>query len=195
VEFQTGDATAVLVTEQPGGRPLADVFGSPGTPYPCFVLDAVLHGLPTLVQALTALHARQHAHRVLAPPALLVAARGNVVLRDLGLATQEPTPGEGLAGYRAPEQNRPLLVPPGPHTDVYQLAAIVYHLATGQLATRQPAGPTPVPPSVLRPDLSPRLDRPLLVALATDVARRGTLGQLHDELGGIVRAGGTAVTV
>jgi hypothetical protein len=190
VDFQAGDASAALVTEQPGSRPLVDVFGPPGPPYPGFVLDAVLRGCATLVEALTALHARRHAHRALAPHALLVTARGGVVLRDLGLAAYEATPGEGSAEYRAPEQDRPLLVPPGPHTDVYQLAAIVYHLATGQ-----PAGPTPMPPSVLRPELSHRLDRPLLAALATDVTRRPTLGRLGDELDGIVRAGGTAVAV
>ena len=87
VDFQAGDVSAALVTEQPGSRPLVDVFGPPGPPYPGFVLDAVLRGCATLVQALTALHARQHAHRALAPHALLVTARGGVVLRDLGLAT------------------------------------------------------------------------------------------------------------
>src|SRR5947199_138722 len=55
LDFQAGDATAVLVTEQPGSRPLVDVFGPAGAPYPCFVLDAVLRGLATLVHALTAL--------------------------------------------------------------------------------------------------------------------------------------------
>lgn len=73
VDFQAGDRSATLVTEQPNSRPLTDVFGPPGTPYPCFVLDARLRDLPTLVQALAAREAafppraRTAVHVLIAP--------------------------------------------------------------------------------------------------------------------------------
>jgi hypothetical protein len=188
VTHDIGDASGTLVVAMAGARPLPEVFGPPGTPYPSLVLDALLCGLPPLLGLLAALHRLGYAHRALAPDNLLVADQSRIVPRDLGLAAVPAVPGEGPASYRAPEQDRPLLHPPGPHTDVYQLAAVLYHLATGL-----PAGPTPVPPSLVRPDLSSELDRALLPALDADIARRASLAQLRNGLRALTRAGGTAV--
>ena len=94
--------------------------------------------------------------------------------------------GEGPPEYRAPEQERPIRHPPGPATDVYQIAAIVYHLATGQTVGRRP-----VPPSFLRPELTAALDAPVLAGLAPEPAARPALERLLGSLSGVLRNGGT----
>lgn len=77
-------------------------------------------------------------------------------------------------------------MPPGSATDVYQLAAIVYHLATGQ-----PPGLEPLPPALLRPDLAPELEEPLLAALEKDPKSRPGMQEFVRLLGVPLRSGGT----
>jgi hypothetical protein len=77
-------------------------------------------------------------------------------------------------------------MPPGPATDVFQVAAILFHLATGHLA-----GANPPPPSLLRPELAPELDAPLLGALEDDPARRPALALLIEQLSSVLARGGT----
>jgi hypothetical protein len=61
------------------------------------------------------------------------------VPRDLGLAGFHPETGEGPGGHRAPEQHRVPEHTPGPATDVYQVAALVYHTLTGRRAGPNPS--------------------------------------------------------
>ena len=170
-----------MVTATPRGTPLPRLYGLP--PYGGIGLDGLLLGLPTLAEPLGALHAAGFAHRALRPEVLIGEGR-RLGLRDVGLAATAPTVGEGPAEYRAPEQERPIGHPPGPATDVYQIAAVVYHLATGQTA-----GSRPVPPSFLRPELAPAIDAPLLAGLAAEPAARPTLDRLLESLGGVLRHG------
>lgn len=176
----TRDRTSFVI-ELPPGSALTKVYGEP--PYPGIALDALVRALPTVARTLQALHVLGRAHRALRPDVLL-ASRDRIRLRDAGLAATAPVAGEGPAAYRAPEQDRPLLTPPGPATDVFQLAAIIFHLATGQLA-----GVNPPPPSLLRPGLDGSLDDALLGALADDPALRPSLGTFIDGLrrGGAVQ--------
>ena len=167
-----------FVAQLPAGSPLTAVYGSP--PYPGIALDALLRALPTLARTLEALHAAGRAHRALRPE-VLFASPGRLLLRDAGLAATAATAGEGPASYRAPEQERPLLMPPGPATDVFQLAAILYNVATGQLA-----GMNPPPPSLLRPGLAASIDDPLLRALAVEPTRRPPLSEF---VAGLSRGG------
>jgi hypothetical protein len=181
---ETGE-TMTLVLAMPAARPLPEALGRPGTAYPGIAADALLRGMPPLCAVLGELHERGHAHRALSPDGLLVTTPGGrVVLRDLGLATVAPSPGEGPGGYRAPEQERPLLHPPGPHTDVYQVAAILYHLLTGHLP-RVPA----VRPTVLRPELSAELDAVLPAALDPDPQQRPSIRRLSSQLRQVARRG------
>jgi hypothetical protein len=178
------DAGAATVIIARTGRALPEAYGPLGVAYPALAVDALLRGLPGLGRVLGALHARGYAHRDLGPESLQVTGqRGELALRDLGLATVAPAPGEGPPGYRAPEQDRPLLCPPGPPTDVYQLAAVVYHALTGNLA-----GAEPVPPSLLRPSLSSAVDEVLLPALHVESDRRPPVRQLCGALGRLVGA-------
>lgn len=172
-----------FVTELPAGSPLLTAYGPP--PYPGVALEALLRLLPTVARTLEALHAAGRAHRALRPEVLL-ASRDRLWLRDAGLAATAVAAGEGPAHYRAPEQDRPLLMPPGPATDVFQIAAILFHLATGH-----PAGTNPPPPSLLRPELTPELDAPLLGALADDPARRPALAPLIEQLSSALARGST----
>ncbi|RSM44160.1 hypothetical protein DMB66_52520 [Actinoplanes sp. ATCC 53533] len=172
-----------FVTELPAGSPLLTAYGSP--PYPGVALDALLRVLPMMARTLEALHAAGRAHRALRPEVLL-ASRDRLWLRDAGLAATAVAAGEGPAFYRAPEQDRPLLMPPGPATDVFQVAAVLFHLATGHLA-----GTNPPPPSLLRPELRSELDTPLLDALVDDPARRPTLALLIEQLSSVLARGGT----
>lgn len=112
---------------------------------------AALAAAVSLCTALAELHRHGHAHRALGPDTVLLLDRyRRAVPRDLGLAGFRPETGEGPGIYRAPEQHRICQpVPghpatarvPGPATDVYQVAALVYHTLTGRRS-----GPAPNPP-------------------------------------------------
>jgi hypothetical protein len=105
---------------------------------------ALAAALP-LCGALAELHRHGQAHRAIGPDSVLLLDRyRRGVPRDLGLAGFRPESGEGPGIYRAPEQYRAGPEsgrPPGPVTDVYQVAALIYHTLTG----RRP-GPAPNPP-------------------------------------------------
>ncbi|MEU2283403.1 hypothetical protein ABZ614_16005 [Streptomyces sp. NPDC013178] len=132
-------------------------------------LVGLLHRLAGLYDSLDVLHRSGAAHRCLTPSGVIELDDGRLVLRDLGLAGRDPRPGEGPAPYRSPEQwlgHRPGHI--GPPTDVYQLAALAYHLATGH--PPDPRGPLPLRSYLgAVPD---SLERALGTALAQDAAER-----------------------
>lgn len=142
-----------------------------------------MRGLAQVGRTLAGLHAIGEAHRALRPEAL-IAARDRMWLRDAGLAATPPAAGEGPAAYRAPEQDRPGRVVSGPAVDVYQIAALVHHLATGE-----PAGRTPAPSALLRTTLAGGLSAPLLAALSADPCRRPTLPALIGAFDRALREG------
>ncbi|MEU4157729.1 hypothetical protein [Actinoplanes sp. NPDC026670] len=164
--FATGMPPGVAITELHGRPPLAGR-----------VLHDVLRGIALVGRTLEGLHETGRAHRALRPEVLL-ASRDRMWLRDAGLAATPPEAGEGTDAYRAPEQQR---AAGGAATDVYQLAAIVYHLVTGEAP-----GPDPLPVARLRPEWD-RLDEPLAAALHPDPRRRAALGEL---IRGLTRPGG-----
>jgi hypothetical protein len=136
-----------LVTALPASPSWRDGFGPAARrcgPLDRLTAAAALAAAEPLCAALGELHRHGHAHRALHPDAVLLLDRyRRGALRDLGLAGFRPVAGEGPDTYRAPEQYRD---PdgdrrPGPATDVYQLAALIYHTVTG----RRP-GPAPNPP-------------------------------------------------
>jgi hypothetical protein len=133
-------------------------------------------GLAGICGTLAGLHDRGIAHRGLTPAGLIVFDDGRLALRDLGLAARGPEPGEGPADYQATEQrrgshrtgDRSRPGRPGPPTDVYQVAAIAYHLLAGH-------PPHPRMPLPLRSRGAGTLDRistGLGAALAADPADR-----------------------
>jgi hypothetical protein len=155
-----------FATGLPPGVALPDLYGRP--PWPGRVLDEVLRGMALVGRTLEGLHEAGRAHRALRPE-VMIASRDRMWLRDAGLAATAFEAGEGPAGYRAPEQRRAAA---GAATDVYQLAAIVYHLVTGEVP-----GADPLPVARLRPEWH-RLDGPLAAALDPEPRSRPSLGEL-----------------
>ncbi|WP_410622311.1 SEFIR domain-containing protein [Amycolatopsis sp. cmx-8-4] len=135
-----------------------------------------LLGLAGLGRTLALLHAQGLAHRRLAPAELVRFDDGNVQVRDLGLAVTSYQPGEGPGPYQAPEQGVRHNGHVGPWTDVYQVAAVTYHMITGfppapafPLPLRAsgavlPAGVTAAVDTALVPDPSRRPDMRSFVA-------------------------------
>jgi hypothetical protein len=100
-------------------------------------VSLLLTGLRGLVTTLECLHRLGASHRNLSPQSIIVTGRKQWALRDLGLAAVPFRPGEGPEGCQAPEQTFGSRLPkPGPATDVYQLAAVIYHLVTGRIPGR-----------------------------------------------------------
>ncbi|WP_143133885.1 hypothetical protein [Actinoplanes philippinensis] len=167
--FEERDAFT-FATAVPPGVALTELYGRP--PLPGRALAAVLRGFALVGRTLEGLHRTGRAHRALRPE-VLFASRDRMWLRDAGLAAAPPEAGEGVDAYRAPEQRRAVV---GPATDVHQLAAIAYHLVTGEAP-----GADPLPVALLRPEWG-RLDEMLAGALHPDPRRRPALGDLTAAL-------------
>ncbi|MYV97382.1 trypsin-like peptidase domain-containing protein [Streptomyces sp. SID3343] len=182
-----GRGTSTLVLgwppAQPGGGPgetLAEATGAWAAPLDPWRTARLLAGLAGLCATLAPLHRRGIGHRRLAATGIIALDDGRLVLRDLGLAMREPRPGEAAAdGHQAPEQSRRRgSRTPGPHTDVYRLAAIAYHLVTG----RAPNPSAPAPGSILGPDLPASLGRALAQGLAADPRSRPHIAEFAAAL-------------
>jgi predicted Ser/Thr protein kinase len=139
-----------------------------------------------LARAVHSVHDEGIVHRDLKPANVLLDADGEPKVVDFGLAklaggsrVEATVSGAvlGTPGYMAPEQAEGRTRDIGPHTDVYALGAVLYHLLTGRppfqgdspLATiRQIVSDDPVPPRERRPSVPPDLDAVCLKCLAKD---------------------------
>lgn len=177
-----------LITRRPVARTWREAFG----PLPSMEAPADRLGPPDRVTGASALdnaadagavlhrlHRLGHAHRALDPDGILLADRPRrTVLRDLGLTGLPPRPGEGRPGYRAPEQQRRGGTSPGPATDTYQLAALVYHTMTGH----PPSTIASPPLRASVPDLPEELDRLIQQALDPHPDRRPAMAAIVTAL-------------
>jgi serine/threonine protein kinase len=142
-------------------------------------LDRTLDLVSQAGAGLAVLHAQGSIHRDIKPANLLLRTDGpgpRVMVADLGVAkamlhASGLTHVVGTPAYMAPEQATGGGV--DERADVYALAAVTYHLLTGQvahtgtiaeLATVQ----TPVPPSEVVPGLPPEVDGVVLRGLEPD---------------------------
>lgn len=155
-----------VVTAHPRGAPWAEVLGPRRMAADPLTTARVLAAAAHLCGSLSVLHAHGTSHRALHPGAIFADGE-RCLLRDAGLAELPPSAGEGEAVYRAPEQSHGLHNV-GAQTDVYQLAAIVYHTLTGHPPA--PAGAPPVRAAI--PGFPEAADRTLLSALGADPAQR-----------------------
>lgn len=154
-----GDDRLTTVTAHPPGTSWAEALGPGHAPADRFTAARILSAAATACQSLNALHQCGASHRALRPGALFIEG-DRCYLRDAGLAEIPPAAAEGEAPYRAPEQYH------GPHgtgprTDIYQLAAVVYHTLTGHPPSA--AGSPPV--RVTLPEFPEQADDVLLGAL------------------------------
>lgn len=163
--------TVTVVSRLPLGPTWHEVFGPGNSPLDRLTAAAVLDAAARLCDTLDTLHRRRHAHRALSPDAIVMVGRSrDPMLRDIGLAAIPARQGEVPAAYRAPEQARggPHLSAPGPHTDLYQVAALAYHTLTGH--SPSPMASPPVRAGL--PGFPADLDDVLARALDQDPRRR-----------------------
>lgn len=147
-----------------------------GGPLDSFRVYDLLQGFAGLCDVLVRLHRLGVAHRELTPAGVLAVDRGRLHLRDLGLAARPFRNGEGGSDHQAPEQRTGAGRTAGPHTDVYRLAAVAYHLMTGSPPDSR--APLPVAGQIL-PDLPERFGRTLDAALAADPTERPGMAALR----------------
>jgi hypothetical protein len=156
------------------------------TNHPCETLDPrgsyelfpLLGGFAGLCEMIARLHRQKAAHRCLTPERIVVGDDGGFLLLDLGLAAHEFSPGEGPPDYQATEQRRRGMARPGPHTDVYQLAAIAYHVLTGY----PPHASSPLPLRTQAPDVPETAGQAIDAALSADPAARPPVRSLGAAL-------------
>lgn len=174
VQFAGDERSSTLVTGWPVSRATRlpcetlDLIAAPGLRLDEWRTAKLFKGLAGLCETLAVLHNCGRAHRYLSPAGLIRLDNDTLVLRDLGLAGRGFVPGEGPPGYQAPEQRRRTRHRPGPPIDVFQLAALVYHVLTGQL----PATNNPLPLRHYRGDIPEPVGRSLDAALSADPSAR-----------------------
>lgn len=160
-------AATTLVTVLPAGPTWRQAFGPTGTPLARFAATGVLGAAAEVCATLAVLHGEGASHRALGPDNIVLTGRTRrAALVDGGLAGLTPQPGEGVPGYRAPEQHRGggSAAP----VDVYQVAALVYHTMTGH-----PPSPYATPPiRASLPEFPEHLDDLLLRCLDPSPSRR-----------------------
>ncbi|MEZ5308701.1 MAG: protein kinase [Pyrinomonadaceae bacterium] len=132
------DSGQYLVMEYIPGDDLFEKLSRTGRPFP---LADVLRWTKQLLGALDYLHKQGIVHRDIKPQNLKLTSDGNIVLLDFGLAkgsaTDAPshTANQSIFGYSRNYASLEQIQGTGtdPRSDIYSLAATVYHLATGQL--------------------------------------------------------------
>lgn len=191
------NGTAYMVMEYIPGRTLAQMLSENGGRFPPeWVLK---YGL-VLAGALTAVHERDILHRDIKPANVMVRPDGQLVLIDFGTARQLGQHGPtnamtalGTPGYAPLEQHgsNGRSGRSGPASDVYGLAATLYHLATGQMPPSAPdraLGDPLIPASQLAPAMSVTMSDALTRALSIQMVERPqSMAEFAAELGGSTR--------
>ena len=135
-------------------------------------------------------------HGDVKPENVLLDANGNAKLVDFGLAAMQKDTNEiwGTPYYIAPEKVKK--EPVDYRADMYSLGGTIYHALTGvapfegedaAAVVRKRFEGAPVPPSTIRPDISPQIDALVLKMLALNPADR--FPSLLQEYGRVMATG------
>ncbi len=147
-------------------------------------LETILPYAKQIADALQYAHEQSVVHQALKPESLLIGHQDEIVLAGFYLASahqstdqQKPEPIIAVTAYLAPEQ---IQGKPGPASDQYALAAIVYEWLSGSPPFQGPgtelaqqiltAAPPPLHTGV--PALASAIERVVMRALAKDPAKR-----------------------
>jgi eukaryotic-like serine/threonine-protein kinase len=155
----------------------------------------------TIAEAVHYAHEHGVLHRDLKPSNILIDGDKQPRISDFGLAKLAQANSDltlsgkaiGSPSYMPPEQSVGRRSAIGPHSDVYSLGAMLYHLVTGrppfaaetvQATLMQVLEHEPVPPRALNPGVPRDLETVCLKCLEKDPRRRySTARELADELG------------
>jgi serine/threonine protein kinase len=178
--FQSAN-TAYMVMELLHGATLRELLETKGR----FHENEILALARKIGVALQAVHDAGLLHRDIKPDNIFACDDGRIVLLDFGLSTRlefdaygtrrlDSLLRFGTPGYAPPEQYTHGATQ-NAASDVYSLAATLYHLLTGTApppATDRAFGVALEPPSRIVAGISPAIEYPLLCALQLDAGQR-----------------------
>ena len=176
----------------------ADAWGPVASHPMAPILDETRLGpvLAQVARGLGALHRRGKVHRDIKPSNVLVTGDGRVVILDFGLIAPagDAAPAlrpslVGTPGYMAPEQAGGAWV--GPPADWYAVGVILYQVLCGRLpflgspedVMRAKLRVAPIPPRMVNPAASPRLEALCLALLRASPERRAGAADVLSALG------------
>src|ERR1700736_313287 len=185
VELTPHEGRTVLVLEDPGGRPLDQLVGTP------MEMGQFLRVAIGLSAAVRQLHGRGLIHKDIKPANVMIEpSTGQVWLMGFGIASRLPrerqsaAPPEFIAGtlaYMAPEQTGRMNRSIDSRSDLYALGVMLYEMLTGTLPFTA-ADPMewvhchiarkPVPPSERLPDVPAPVSAIILKLLAKTAEER-----------------------
>src|ERR671933_1914662 len=175
------DGTPYIAMELVEGRTLKDLVRERGPLPPEVAVNLTIQVLRALGYA----HRRGIVHRDVKPQNVILDHEGQAKVADFGIArsgASEMTETGTILGtvqYASPEQAQGQ--PVSPRSDLYSAGIVLYEMLTGRVpfdgesavavALKQVSEP-PVPPSQLRPGISPALEMVVMRAMEKQPARR-----------------------
>jgi serine/threonine protein kinase len=206
---QESDGLLYLAMEHLDGRCFADILME-GVPLP---LPRIIDVMMQICAGLAHAHARGIVHRDIKPDNIVLVVNTDdderpdelVKVCDFGIAVQQTDDlgSKAVAGtpdYMSPEQCRG--EPLDGRSDVYSCGVMLYELATGQMPFSAPTpvallnrhmNVEPLAPSMVTPNVDPRLEAIIVKALAKEPGdRQQSMRDLRRELGALLAQVGSA---